>query len=179
MSLRGDLLACLCCALLVFVVVAERQARVGDLSARAMVGVRLPFTLVGVQSDKCVGAPKADLTTAGATLEIAPCDGSPRQQLRLEPRAQRSYRLRFVATGMCVDVQGESTSTGAPVIQFPCNEGRNQRWAFTHVSSQTYELTAVHSNLALDVKGASVDDGTPLEQWDLNQASNQRFRIVQ
>ncbi len=178
MSLRGDLLACLCCAILVVALVAERQARSGDVSARSMLPLHRPYMLVGVQSNKCVGAPRADLTSAGASLEIATCDGSPRQQFKLEPRAERSYRVRNVGTGMCIDVQGGNTNAGAPVIQFPCNEGRNQRWAFTRVSPQTYELSAVHSNRALDVKGASVEDGAPLEQWDLNDSGNQRFRLV-
>ncbi len=178
MSLRGDLLACLCCAILVVALVAERQVRSGDVSARSMLAVRRPYTLVGVQSNKCVGPSLGDLTNAGATLEIATCDGSARQQFRLEPRPERSYRVRNVGTGMCVDVQGGNTNNGAAVIQFPCNEGRNQRWAFTRVSPQVYELTAVHSTHLLDVKGASVNDGTPLQQWDLNDSGNQRFRLV-
>lgn len=178
MSLRGDLLACLCCAILVVALVAERQARSGDVSARSMLTVRRPFTLVGVQSNKCVGASQGDLTNAGATLEIATCDGSPRQQFSLEPRSERSYRVRNVGNGMCIDVQGGSTNNGAPVIQFPCNEGRNQRWAFTRISPQTYELSAVHSNHLLDVTGASDRNGAPLQQWDLNDSGNQRFRLV-
>ena len=177
-SLRGDLLACLCGAILVVAMVAERQAQSGDVSARSMLAVRRPYTLVGVQSDKCVSAPRAALAKMGAPLEISNCDGSARQQFNLEPRAERSYRVQNVATGMCLDVQSADTHGGAPVIQFSCNEGRNQRWAFTRVSPQVYELTAVHSNQVLDVKGASVEDGAPLEQWDVSNASNQRFRLV-
>lgn len=178
MSLRGDLLACLCGAILVVAMVAERQARSGDVSARSMLDVRRPFTLVGVQSSKCVSAPQTALATMGAGLEIAACDGSPRQQFKLEPRPERSYSVRNVATGMCLDVQSADMNGGAPVIQFSCNEGRNQRWAFTRVSPQVYELTAVHSNQALDVKGASVQDGAPLDQWDSNHGNNQRFRLA-
>jgi hypothetical protein len=177
-SLRGDLLACLCGAILVVAMVAERQARSGDLSARSLLAVRRPYTLVAVESSKCVSAPRDALAKMGATLEIAACDGSTRQQFKLEPRPERSYSVRNVATGMCLDVQSAAMNGGAPVIQFSCNEGRNQRWAFTRVSPQVYELTAVHSNQALDVKGASVEDGAPLEQWYLSEANNQRFRLV-
>lgn len=176
-SLRGNLLACLCCAVVVVGLVAERQARSGDITGRSMLVTRHDYALVGVQSGKCIGAPP-DLPTAGAALEIATCDGSKRQQFKLEPRSARSYRLRNRATGMCLDVQGASTSAGAAVIQFPCNEGHNQRWAFTRLAPHVYEVTAVHSNQQLDVKEGGVKDGAQLEQWDTNHADNQRFRLI-
>ena len=132
MSLRRDLLACLVLALLVVAIVVERQARSGDLSARSMLDARRPYTLIGVQSGKCVAA-AAD-PAGGATLQLSTCNGSRDQRFALEPRGGRTYRLRNVGTGRCVDVQGISTDSGAPVIQFGCNEGRNQRWAFTRVS---------------------------------------------
>jgi hypothetical protein len=176
MSLRGDLLACLWCALLVIGVVAVRQARSGDISGRSMLAVQHPYALVGVQSGKCVTAPAQ--ASPGASLTIAACDGTDRQLFVLEPRTARTYRIRNLSNVMCVDVQGADIRVGAPVIQYPCNEGRNQRWGFMRVSPDVYELTVNHSDQQLDVKGAAIEDGTPLEQWITSHQNNQRFRLA-
>jgi hypothetical protein len=39
--------------------------------------------------------------------------------------------LRVVSTGMCLDVNANSTADGAALIQWPCSGQSNQRWRLT------------------------------------------------
>ncbi len=176
MQQRRDLVACLLFAVAVLAFVGERQVRSGDVSGRSLVGVRRPYALVGVLSGKCLAANGA--ITAGARMQIETCNGSANQQFQLQARGERSYRLRNLGTGMCVDVQGADENAGAAVIQFPCTGGRNQRWWFSRFADDVYELAPLHSGFRLDVKDARVADGAELIQWYPNNSSNQRFRLV-
>ena len=89
------------------------------------------YTLVGVQSGKCVDVPNGS-TSTGTQLDISTCvGGSPRQQFKLDSQGNGYYHLRNVGSGLCVDVNGAATADGAAVIQWTCGTGTNQQWLFT------------------------------------------------
>ena len=140
------------------------------------VDVNAVYTLVGVQSGKCVEV-QSGSTTAGARLDIATCASAPRQQWRAESMGAGLYRLRNVNSGLCADVSGASTTDGAAVIQWACGTGANQQWSFADVSSGIERITARHSGKVMDVTGHATADGTLLEQWTSNAGANQQFRV--
>ncbi|MGK4008977.1 non-reducing end alpha-L-arabinofuranosidase family hydrolase [Sorangium sp. So ce1036] len=135
------------------------------------------YTIVGVQSGKCVevaGGSAAD----GAGLQIAGCDGSTRQQFRIESTGGGYYRIRNVNSDRCMDVTGASTGDGARVQQYSCWSGENQQWSFSDVAGGVVRLTARHSGKSLDVYGRGTADGTAVIQWSWNGGANQQFRVV-
>ena len=132
------------------------------------------YSLVGVQSNKCVGVVGASLT-AGARLEIETCRGIASQRFRPEAMGSGFFRMRNELSGLCVDVSGASLADGAAVIQWTCHTGFNQQWAFTDVSPGAERVTARHSGKVLDVTGQATADGTLVEQWSSNGGNNQRF----
>lgn len=134
------------------------------------------FTLVGVQSNKCVEV-KDGSTSAGAVLQIADCNGSKRQQFKAESMGSGYYRLRNVNSNMCVDVYGARTSDGAAAVQWDCHSGYNQQWSFTDVSGGSELITARHSGKVLDVAGWGTSNGTLLHQWSKHGGANQQFRL--
>src|SRR5688572_27382035 len=77
------------------------------------------YTITGVQSGKCVEVAGGS-TTAGAGLQIASCNGTTRQQFRMEATDSGFYRIKNVNSGQCADVEAVSTADGARVQQYFC-----------------------------------------------------------
>ncbi|HTN82516.1 MAG TPA: RICIN domain-containing protein, partial [Sorangium sp.] len=102
------------------------------------------YTLVGVQSGKCVDVAGGS-TADAAAMQIATCNGSTRQQFRMESAGGGYYRIRNVNSNRCLDVAGASTSDGAAVQQYSCWTGENQQWSFTDVATGVVRLTARNS----------------------------------
>jgi len=134
------------------------------------------YTLVGVQSGKCVDVPNGS-TSNGVQLDISTCvAGSARQQFKLDSQGNGYYHLRNVGNGLCVDVNAAGTTDGTAVIQWTCGTGLNQQWLFTD-SNAAETLTARHSGKLLDVSNGGTADGTKLQQWTANSGSNQLFKL--
>jgi len=147
---------------------ATSSAIVLDLTAN--------YTIVGVQSDKCVGVIGGSTTPVG--LEIRACAGAASQRFHPEAMGGGFFRLRNELSGLCIDVSEISQADGAAIIQFACGTGQNQQWSFTDVASGAERMTARHSGKVLDVVGQAVADGTLVEQWSSNNGANQQFRLV-
>lgn len=152
----------------------EEGEAVGEVESSIVVGTG-NYNLVGLQSGKCLQI-RGGSTASAARLEIAPCDGSAKQQFRAESMGSGFYRLRNVNSNLCVDVSGASTSNGAAVIQYACGSGFNQQWSFTDVTGGE-RIIARHSGKVLDVTGASTADGALLTQWSSNGGTNQVFKL--
>ncbi|WP_437579338.1 RICIN domain-containing protein [Sorangium sp. So ce887] len=135
------------------------------------------YTIVGVQSGKCVQVAGGS-TADAAAMQIASCNGSTRQQFRMESAGGAYYRIRNVNSNRCMDVAGASTSDGAAIQQYSCWTGQNQQWSFTDVAGGVVRLTARHSGKSLDVHGRGTADGTAVIQWASNGATNQQFRLT-
>lgn len=135
------------------------------------------YTITGVQSGKCVEVAGGS-ASPGAALQLATCNGSTRQQFRMEATSGGYYLIKNVNSGQCVDVEGVSTADGARVLQYTCWSGANQQWSFTDTANGAVRLTARHSGKALDVFGASTADGARLVQWPTHGNTNQQFRVA-
>ena len=134
------------------------------------------YTLVGVQSNKCVGV----ASTASATrLDLETCTGTANQRFRPESMGGGFFRMRNELSGLCVDVSGASTADGAAVIEFACGTQTNQQWSFTDITGGSERVTARHSGKVLDVTGQATADGTLIEQFTSNNGSNQHFVMTQ
>ena len=106
-----------------------------DESAESVtVDTAATYTIVGVQSGKCVEVAGGS-TADGAAMQIASCNGSTRQQFRMESAGGGYYRIRNVNSNRCMDVASASTSDGAAIQQYSCWTGNNQQFSFTDVAS--------------------------------------------
>ena len=134
------------------------------------------YTLVGVQSSKCVGVAS---TASGTRLDLETCTGTANQRFRPESMGGGFFRLRNELSRLCVDVSGASTADGAAVIEFACGTQINQQWSFTDITGGSERVTARHSGKVLDVTGQATADGTLIEQWTSNNGGNQHFVMTQ
>jgi hypothetical protein len=135
------------------------------------------YTLLAVGANKCV-QPAAKSLVPGARAQIAPCDGSPAQQYRLQALPGSYYAIVNAASDMCLDVSGASTDNGSGVLHYPCRSGLNQQWILADAPAGTLRLAARHSGKVMDVQGAVAADGTPLIQWPYSGDPNQRFKLT-
>ena len=148
----------------------------GSTSSAIVIDVNAAYTIVGVQSNKCVGVVDAS-TASNARLDIETCNGTSSQRFRPEAMGGGFFRLRNERSRLCADVLGVSLADGALVIQFACGTGQNQQWSFTDVASGAERITARHSGKVLDVTARATADGTLLEQWASNDGTNQQFTL--
>jgi len=88
-------------------------------------------------------------------------------------------------SGMCLDIQNNSTAAGALVVQNPCNTSDPaQRWYATKVAEiftpngGFRRLVNRNSGLVMDVSGASTANGAHVGQWPKHTGSNQLFQRV-
>ncbi|WP_420878151.1 endo-1,4-beta-xylanase [Sorangium cellulosum] len=149
----------------------------GDAAESVTIDAAATYTIVGVQSGKCVEVAGGS-TADGAGVQIAACNGSARQQFRIESASGGYYRIRNVGSDRCMDVASASTTDGARVQQYSCWTGENQQWSFADVTGGAVRLTARHSGKSLDVYGRGTADGTAVIQWASNGGTNQQFRLT-
>lgn len=145
--------------------------------AQGVVQTGVTYNLVGVHSSKCVEIAGGS-TSNGALVQIATCNGSPRQQFRFESMGGGAYRIRNVGSNRCIDVEGASTQNAARVLQWECHSNANQQFFANDRGNTVHELVARHSGQNLDVNARGTADGTPLIQWPANGGTNQQFRLT-
>jgi hypothetical protein len=137
-----------------------------------------PFasTAVAQHSQKCLTAPTGP---AGTQLQQAACNGLAAQSFQFRPRPGTVDVFTVVnsATGLCLDVNGQSTADGATVIGWSCGAGTNQSFTLRPTGSGVYQLVAVHSGKCVDVSEASTADAARIIQWRCGTGTNQRWRL--
>jgi hypothetical protein len=158
--------------------VPDRGDGEASRSSEIVIDVNANYTLVGVQSNKCVGVVGGS-TASLARIEIRTCANIATQRFHPEAMGGGFFRMRNELSGLCLDVSGVSLTAGAQVIQFACGTGLNQQWSFTDVAGGAERITARHSGQVMDVTGQATADGTLLEQWPSNNGGNQQFRMVE
>jgi hypothetical protein len=136
------------------------------------------YTIVGVQSNKCVGV-VGNSTASLARFELQTCAGVASQRFHPDSMSGGFFRMRNELSGLCLDVSGVSQADGAAVIQFACGTGLNQQWSFTDLAGGADRMTVRHSAKVFDVTGQGTADGTLLEQWTSNGGANQQFRLTE
>ena len=141
----------------------------GNAQNTAIPGV---FQLTPVASSlQCLDAAGPSLLN-GAAAQIYDCGsfaGSPNQSWQLKPLVVSGttfYQLVNVYSGLCLDVNGESSHNGAHLQQWSCGgtASTNQLWTFRSVGA-AYELISVNSSKCLDLPGGNSAHGTLLQQW--------------
>ncbi|MET7745916.1 ricin-type beta-trefoil lectin domain protein [Streptomyces sp. NPDC005385] len=117
-----------------------------------------------LNSAKCLDDYQAS-ATAGATVDIWDCNGSPAQKWTVGNSA-------VTVNGLCLDVEGAATANGSTVELWTCNGGGNQQWAPTNGT-----LVNTASGRCLDIPASNTANGTKLNIWDCNGGANQRWNL--
>ncbi|WP_437679093.1 RICIN domain-containing protein [Sorangium sp. So ce131] len=137
------------------------------------------YTIVGVQSNKCVEI-RGGSTAASTAAQIAACNGTTRQQFRVESAGSGYFRLRNVNSNLCLGASGGATANGTAIVQASCDSSRSQQFSFVDLPGGTQRVTIRSSGKALDVTGRATADGTALQQYSWSNTDNQKFsfRVV-
>ncbi|MGB7298508.1 MAG: RICIN domain-containing protein [Burkholderiaceae bacterium] len=93
--------------------------------------------------------------------------------------AQVVSSIQSVHSGLCLNVEANSTANLADIRQRPCSNANNQRFAFLPVAGydNLFQLRALHSTKCLDIEGANYSNGSDLIQFTCGDGANQRFLI--
>ena len=85
------------------------------------------------------------------------------------------YALTNIASGLCLDVVGQSAAPLAKMQQSPYTGSASQRWRLDYVAPGTYKLTSLHSGLCLDDPSGTNRPGTLVQQWHDNGLTPQQW----
>ncbi|MEO7234520.1 MAG: PQQ-dependent sugar dehydrogenase [Lapillicoccus sp.] len=88
-------------------------------------------------------------------------------------RAATGTPVVGVASGLCLDVTGNSTALQTRVIVWTCNKQANQAWTFTAAG----ELRVFGGTRCLDVTGARTTEGATIQIYTCNGAANQKWKV--
>ncbi|MFK0215498.1 RICIN domain-containing protein [Streptomyces sp. NPDC090298] len=137
-----------------------------------------PSTLNGIHTLVANGKALDDpdhSTTSGTQLITWTPTGGANQNWRFTQRADGSYEIANVESGLCADVEGSSTAAGARVVQWTCTGAANQRWNVVRQANGSYKVTSALSGRLLTTastaNGALVtqqsDTGSTLQLWTI------------
>ncbi|MFF3773014.1 RICIN domain-containing protein [Streptomyces sp. NPDC002232] len=137
-----------------------------------------PSTLNGIHTLVANGKALDDpdhSTTSGTQLITWTPTGGANQNWRFTQRADGSYEIANVESGLCADVEGSSTTAGARVVQWTCTGAANQRWNVLRQANGFYKVTSALSGRLLTTastaNGALVtqqsDTGSTLQLWTI------------
>ncbi|WP_437666953.1 RICIN domain-containing protein [Sorangium sp. So ce1182] len=154
----------------------EVEMEEGDVLAEDL-STSTTYTLVGVQSGRCVDVPGRS-TADDVALDLWDCNGQTNQQFRFEVIDGGYYRIRNVNSNKCLDVRSASTADGAALVQYTCHTSANQQWTVTDLGSDTVRITSRLSGKSLDAYGAATANGTAIVQWGYSGGANQKWKLV-
>lgn len=101
-------------------------------------------------------------------------DTGSNQKWTLEDAGNGEYFIRNLATGLNLDVSGQSLTPGDPIITWNAGTDPNQRWILEKQSDDTYLIKSVHSALYL-----TINSNNTLVQDYKNSSYKQIWTITQ
>ncbi|MBU6409498.1 MAG: RICIN domain-containing protein [Verrucomicrobia bacterium] len=90
-----------------------------------------------------------------------------------------NYQIQNVASGLSLNVAGNSTSNGGAIIQWGYSGAANELWTFIPTSGGYYQINSVLSGKDAVVQGASTANGAMIIQWSFGSAGNDQWKPVQ
>ncbi len=96
------------------------------------------------------------------------------QKWTLTDAGNGEYYITNLATGMNLDVSGQSLVPGDPIITWYAGTDANQRWILEKQSDGTYLIKSVHSGLYL-----TINENNMLVQNYKNSSYNQNWTMTQ
>ncbi|XXX78317.1 RICIN domain-containing protein [Sorangium sp. So ce134] len=156
--------------------VAELSQHSVPAEVEADISTGTTYTLVGVQSGRCVDVDAAVSTADDIVLQLWDCNGGTNQQFRFEA-VDGYYRIRNVRSDKCLDVRGGSTADGAVIVQYTCHGNPNQQWSVTDLGGGAVRFTSRFSGKVIDAYGSPPGNGTALFQRASNGGTSQQFRL--
>ncbi|RKE05139.1 RICIN domain-containing protein [Streptomyces sp. TLI_171] len=118
------------------------------------------------------------LSVAGSTLGFATAGGSTQQQWVLSTTGDGRDTLVNRASGLLLDVTGQSTADGAPVGAWQPTGGTNQSWAISSAAADAYKSLKVRlSGRCAEVAGGSTTAGAAVVQHTCASAADQQWTL--
>ncbi|WP_438032469.1 RICIN domain-containing protein [Sorangium sp. So ce204] len=157
--------------------IAELSQHAVPAEVEAGISTGTPYTLVGVQSGRCVDVEAALSTADDLVLQLWDCNGGTNQHFRFEAVDGGYHRIRSVRSDKCLDVRGGSTADGAFIVQLPCDGDPSQQWSVTDPGGGAVRITSRLSGKVIDAHGSPPTDRTALFQSASSGGSSQLFTL--
>ncbi len=101
-------------------------------------------------------------TTAGTDVVHNPAHTGTSQRWKLEARTGGYWRIRNVASNLCLRTEIDNTTPGTRLEQWTCDSGTRQQWTLRRHADTRYGLVNRSSGLAMSLTDGA---GSSLEQW--------------
>lgn len=130
-------------------------------------------------NNKCLDVHGPDIRKHGGKVQTWDCYHANRnQKWTLESAGGGYYRVKNLASGMCLDVWNYSRSNGGIVKQGRCHGGANLQWRKQNMGGGWFTLVNRNSGKCLDLHGGhNRINGGRIQQWQCYNNGNQSWRL--
>ena len=137
----------------------------GYPNAASSIESEATYTVVSRYSGKCLDIGFAEIAE-GASLQVADCDGSARQQFKVMGGYKYGWRLQNAESELKLRIADFSEENGAKLEQSGEASGTNGYFRFYAGAEQgTYTIINTRSSKCIDIEGPSKESGASVHQW--------------
>jgi hypothetical protein len=138
----------------------------------------LPIHNASTSDGECL-EPDGGSFSQGVSIVQEPCTNGAIQDWDFISLGGTSYRIRNVASGLCLDAFGGATN-GTPIVAWPCANISNQKWdagrTLPGIVPLVSQVAGSHS-LCLDVPGGQNTVGLAMQLFSCNLTATQDWII--
>ena len=116
---------------------------------------------------------------AGANLQVYENNNTNAQKFKITKRADGTYKIINVASGMVADVQGAVFENGTNVQMWDDTDNAAQKWTFTKRDNNSYSIYLAATNFVIDLTGANASNGGNIEIWEYVEGSTQELWVLE
>ena len=116
---------------------------------------------------------------AGANLQVYENNNTNAQKFKITKRADGTYKIINVASGMVADVQGAVFENGTNVQMWGDTDNAAQKWTFTKRDNNSYSIYLAATNFVIDLTGANASNGGNIEIWEYVEGSTQELWVLE
>lgn len=154
--------------------IVSANVAVAENSGKPAIGVMLE----AMASGKCID--NAGSRKHGAGLQGWKCNTrnlNQRFAVTSYGKTKRAMAIRNKLSGLCLDVQRQSTKAGARIVQNRCGNSKSQNWEFMKSGAKDWFLIqARHSHLCLALTRIGKRDTYLIQSSCNKKDANQKFK---
>lgn len=116
---------------------------------------------------------------AGANLQIYESNNTMAQKFKISKRADGTYKIVNINSGMAVDVQGAVFENGTNLQVWTDTDNQAQKWTFTKRNDNSYSIYSAGTNLVIDLQNGNINNGGNLGIWEYVEGSQQELWLLE
>lgn len=116
---------------------------------------------------------------AGANLQVYENNNTNAQKFKITKRADGTYKIINVGSGMVADVQGAVFENGTNVQMWGDTDNVAQKWTFTKRDNNSYSIYLANTNYVIDLQNSNTSNGGNIQIWEYVENGQHQLWILE